>query len=196
MPERRRVGLLGGSFDPVHVAHLLVAQAALERLALAEVRFVVAREQPFKQGRHGASPAERAAMVALAIAGEPRFRLELIELGRAGPSYTVETLRALRERDAGTDFTLLVGADAAAELAQWREAQALPGLARIVAFGRAAALAPESLLIGGRLDVPALDVSASEVRARVRRGASIRYWVPDAVAAFIAARGLYVDGDG
>ncbi len=190
------IGLLGGSFDPVHLGHLLVAQVALEQLALAEVRFVVARAQPFKQGRHSASPAERAAMVALAIAGEPRFRLEPIELAREGPSYTVETLRALRAREAGAEFTLLVGADAAAELGQWKEADALPRLARIVTFGRAGSPAPASLLVAGQLQVPAVEISATELRARVGRGASIRYWVPDAVAAFIAARGLYVDGDG
>lgn len=190
------IGLLGGSFDPVHMGHLLVAQAALERLALAEVRFVVAREQPFKRGTHGASPVERAAMVALAIAGEPHFRLEPIELARAGPSYTVETLRALRAREADAEFTLLIGADAAVELGQWKDAEALPALARIVSFGRAGSPAPASPLVTSQLQVPAVDISATEVRARVARGASIRYWVPDAVAAFIAARGLYVDGDG
>lgn len=190
------VGLLGGSFDPIHAGHLLAARAALEGLGLDEVRFVPAREQPFKAGRHGAAAADRAAMVALAIAGEPRFRLEPLELSREGPSYTVDTLRTLRAREPATAFTLLVGADTIADLPKWREAAALPGLARVVGFARAGQAPPASPLLAATLEVPALEVSATLLRARAARGATLRTFVPDAVAAYIAARGLYVDGDG
>ncbi len=204
MPRRPRghgregpvIGLLGGSFDPVHHGHLLAGQAAIEALGLAELRFVVAREQPFKAGRHAAPAGLRARMVELAIAGEPRFRCERVELERPGPSYTVDTLRALRAREPGAAFTLLVGADAARELGAWREAPALPGLARIVVFARAGEAPPASPLVHGTIAVPAVDISASAVRERVRQGRSIRYWVPDAVAACIAEHGLYADGAG
>ncbi|HEU5169880.1 MAG TPA: nicotinate-nucleotide adenylyltransferase [Gemmatimonadales bacterium] len=187
------VGLLGGSFDPIHHGHLLVGLAAVEALGLESLRFVPAREQPFKRGRHEATPEQRAAMVALAIAGEPRFALERTELDRPAPSYTVDTLRALKAREPDTEFVLLVGADAAAELESWREADALPRLARIVAFARAGTPAPASRLLWRTLTVPAIDISATEVRARVRAGAPVRWRVPDAVAGYIAAEGLYLD---
>lgn len=187
------VGLFGGSFDPIHHGHLLVAQAALEALGLESLRFVPAREQPFKRGRHAAPPEHRAAMVALAIAGDPRFALERIELDRPGPSYTVETLRALTRREPAVEFVLLVGADAAAELETWREAGEVGRLARVVAFARPGAAVPAGGLIERTVAVPAIDISATAVRERVRAGKPIRYWVPDAVADYIAARGLYRD---
>ncbi len=187
------VGLLGGSFDPIHHGHLLVGLAAVEALGLESLRFVPAHTQPFKVGRHHATPAQRAAMVALAIDGEPRFGLERLELERGGPSYTVETLRALKAREPDREFALLVGADAAAELGTWREADALPGLARVVALTRAGAPAPASPLVWRTLAVPGLEISATDVRDRVRRGAPIRWRVPDAVARYIATERLYLD---
>ena len=190
------VGLFGGSFDPIHHGHLLVAQAAAEVLGLGEIRFVPAREQPFKVGEHAATAADRVAMVERAIAGASGMRLERLELDRPGPSYTVDTLRALRQREPGTSFVLLVGSDAAMGVPRWHEAPELSRLARIVAFGRAG-------IAGGKLPagiesitVPAVEISSTVVRERVRRGQSIRYWVPDAVAEFIASRGLYRDGAG
>jgi len=190
------VGLLGGSFDPIHHGHLIAAQSTRDQLGLAELRFVPAREQPFKQGQHRAPVAARAAMIRLAIEGEPGLVLEPIELDRPGPSYTIDTLRALHEREPGQRFILLLGADAAAELGAWREAAAIPALAEIAVFARPGTRVPSSPLISRRLEVPALDISATEIRRRVGRGLSIRYWVPDAVAAFIAAQGLYREGQG
>jgi nicotinate-nucleotide adenylyltransferase len=188
------VGLLGGSFDPVHHGHLLIGLAAIEALGLESLRFVPAHTQPFKRGRHGAGAEQRAAMVALAIEGEPRFALERVEVDRGGPSYTVDTLRTLRAREPGVDFVLLVGADAAAELPTWREADALPGLARIVALTRGGVpAAPPNPLVWRTLAVPALEISATNIRARVRSGASVRWRVPDAVARYIAAERLYLD---
>jgi nicotinate-nucleotide adenylyltransferase len=188
------IGLLGGSFDPIHHGHLLVAQAAVEALGLEQLRFVPAREQPFKQGRHGAPAADRARMVELAIEGVPGFRVERLELERPGPSYTVDTLRALRAREPGAAFTLLVGADAAAELELWREAAELPSLARIVAFARAGAPAPTSALVAETIRVPSLEISATAIRDRAAAGRSIRYWVPDSVAEYVATHGLYRNG--
>ena len=190
------VGLFGGSFDPIHHGHLLVAQAAAEVLGLGEIRFVPAREQPFKVGEHAATAADRVVMVERAIAGSPGMRLERLELDRPGPSYTADTLRALRQREPGTSFVLLVGSDAAMGVPRWHEAPELSRLARLVAFGRAGTavgVLPPGIEF---ITVPAVEISSTAVRERVRRGQSIRYWVPDAVADFIAARGLYRDGAG
>lgn len=186
------VGLLGGSFDPIHHGHLIVARAVLEALGLDSLRFVPAREQPFKQGAHGAAPEQRAAMVAAAIRGEPRFSLERSELDRPGPSYTVDTLRALRGREPGLDFVLLVGADAASEIGKWREADEIPRLARVVTFGRSGAEPAGGPMIWRSVAVPTIDISATDVRSRVRTGRSIRWMVPDAVDRYIAAERLYL----
>jgi nicotinate-nucleotide adenylyltransferase len=190
------VGLFGGSFDPIHHGHLLVAQSAAETLGLGELRFVPASQQPFKTGTHGASAEDRAAMIERAIAGMPGLALERAELEREGPSYTVDTLRALRAREPGTAFVLLVGSDAAMGMPRWHEAPELGRLARLVAFGRAGAAAGAVPAGIEFITVPAVEISSTAVRERVRRGQSIRYWVPDAVAEFIAARGLYRDGAG
>jgi nicotinate-nucleotide adenylyltransferase len=186
------IGLFGGSFDPIHHGHLIVAQAVLEALGLEEMRFVPAFEQPFKRGRHGAPPEVRERMVSLAIEGQPRFRLETAELDRGGPSYTVDTLRALQAREPGKRFALLVGADAARELDQWREGPLIPTLAQIVVFARPGVDLPEIPEGAQVVRVPRLDISATEIRGRVARNQPIRYWVPDPVAACILAQGLYL----
>lgn len=186
------IGLFGGSFDPVHHGHLIVAQVARERLGLEVLRFLPAREQPFKQGRHRTSADHRAAMLSLAIGGTPGFALERIELDRAGPSFTVHTLQELQSREPGSEFVLLLGADAAAELPGWREAERIPQLARVVVFTRPGSTSPQSPWISQTIQVPAIDISATEVRRRVARGESIRYWVPDAVAEYVARHRLYL----
>jgi nicotinate-nucleotide adenylyltransferase len=182
--------LFGGSFDPVHVGHLVAAEAAGEALD-ARVRFLPARVQPFKQVARGASPEQRAEMLELAVAGNPRLTVERIELTLPAPSYTVRTLQALAAREPGNRFTLLLGADAAAELAAWYQVEALPGLADVVVFARPGATLPRHAVIRRVVDVPAVDVSATMIRERVRQSRSIRYLVPDAVRDYIAARGLY-----
>jgi len=182
--------LFGGSFDPVHLGHLAVAEAAGEELGV-RVRFVPAREQPFKRAAHGATPEQRAAMLDLAAAGNPRLSVERIELTLPAPSYTIRTLRALAEREPGNRLTLLLGADAAQELHGWYEVEALPGLADVVVFTRPGCPAPRPPLLGRVIEVPQMDISATLIRERARGGRSIRYLVPDAVREYIAARGLY-----
>ena len=179
-----RIGIFGGSFDPIHHGHLIAAACLAEALELDQVRLVVARAQPLKRTGHGAAAADRAEMVGLAVRGDPRLRADRSELDREGPSYTVDTLRALRTGLPRADLVLLLGSDAAAELPRWHEADAIPSLARIEVFARGDAAA-------GSRTVPRVDISSTEVRDRVRRGRSIRYWVPDAVADYIAARRLY-----
>jgi nicotinate-nucleotide adenylyltransferase len=193
VPKERLIGLLGGSFDPIHHGHLIVGRVALEQLGLDRLRFVPAREQPFKQGRHRTSPEHRATMLSLAIAGAPGFELERTELDRPGPSYTIHTLQELAQRDPACRLVLLLGADAAAELEAWREAERIPELARVVVFARPGSPVPRSSLITQVITVPAVDVSATEIRRRVRQQLPIRYWVPDTVAEYIARHQLYLD---
>jgi nicotinate-nucleotide adenylyltransferase len=182
--------LFGGSFDPVHVGHLIVAEAVAETLDVT-VRFMPARAQPLKRHAPGASPEARAAMLELAITGNPRFRLERIELDLPVPSYTVRTLEALVAREPGTRFALLLGADAANELPRWHDVEALPALADVIAFRRAGELVAPHPAITQTVGVPGIEVSATAIRARVAAARSIRYLVPDAVGAYIAAHGLY-----
>lgn len=188
----RVVGLFGGSFDPIHNGHLIVAQVAAESLGVDEMRMVVAREQPLKRAGHGASSADRAAMVSLAIAGIPRFTTETLELDRPAPSYTIETLRLLREREPASRFVLLLGADTLPDLPRWREADQLPALATLVVLTRSGVAAPPSPLVSRVLEVPAIGISATAVRERIRRGQPVAGWIPDQVAQYIAHHRLYL----
>lgn len=187
------IGLLGGSFDPVHHGHLIVGQVASEKLGLEGLRFLPAREQPFKRGRHRTSAEHRVAMLSLAVSGTAGFSVEGTELHRPGPSYTVHTLDELRSREPGAEFALLLGADAAAELPGWREAERIPRLAHIVVFARPGSPVPNLPWPTQLLEVPTINISATEVRRRVARDLPIRYWVPDAVAEYIARHRLYLD---
>jgi len=187
------IGLFGGSFDPVHHGHLIVGTVAAEKLQLDSLRFVPAREQPFKVGQHRTSAEHRAAMLSLAVAGMPGLSVEPSELTRPGPSYTIDTVRHLREREPGKEFVLLLGADAAADLPAWKEAAQLRDLARIAVFARPGTAVAGSPWISTIIEVPAIDISATEVRRRARLGLSVRYWVPDAVAEYITRHRLYLD---
>ena len=186
------IGVFGGSFDPIHHGHLLVAQAVREALALDEVRFVPARQQPFKAGLPSTPSVVRARMVAAAIEGDAAFRLERLELERAGPSYTIDTLRALHRREPGKRWALMLGADAARDLPLWREAEELHRLADLVVFARAGTEAPELPWPVRRVTVPAMEISATQIRRRAAAGQSLRYWVPDPVVEVIRAEGLYL----
>jgi nicotinate-nucleotide adenylyltransferase len=186
------VGVFGGSFDPVHLGHLVAAEQAADRLQLAQVRFVPARCHPFKSGHH-ASPDDRLAMVAAAIEGNPRFVLDAREMRRPAPSYTADTLRELGTASPGDALFLLLGADAAAELPAWHDAEAVGTIATVVVVTRPGVVVPPHRLIRAVVEVPAIDISATAIRDAVRRGASIRYLVPPAVEAYIVNHGLYRD---
>lgn len=190
-----RIGVFGGSFDPVHHGHLIVAQEARRALSLTEVRFVPAREQPFKAGRHHAAVEDRLAMLRLAIEGVPGFVADARECRRPGPSYTIDTLRELRTEFPEAALCLLVGADTARDFPKWRDAEAIRRLATLVILTRPGATATLGDLGGEQLAVPAIDISATQVRDRARAGESIRFLVPDAVARYIADHRLYADED-
>jgi nicotinate-nucleotide adenylyltransferase len=179
-----RIGVFGGSFDPIHHGHLIAASALAESLALDAVRLVVARSQPLKPNGHSASAEHRAAMVELAVRGEPRLAVDRTELGREGPSFTVDTLRVLRTAAPADELVLLLGADTAVTLGRWHEPDAIWKLCRVETFAR------EGIGEEG-VQVPRVDISSTAIRERVRTGRSIRYWVPDAVVDYIAAHRLY-----
>jgi nicotinate-nucleotide adenylyltransferase len=186
-----RLGVFGGSFDPVHLGHLIVAESAADLLALDSVLFVPARVQPFKIGLHSASAEDRVAMLRLAIEGNTRFSLDVREIGRDGPSYSVDTLRELHSETPGDELLLLVGADAAWDLPHWHHANRLREYADIFVLSRPGFEVPEFEMISGSIDVPQINLSASRIRESARDGGSLRYQVPSAVLEYIVSNGLY-----
>ena len=217
MRATRRIGVFGGTFDPIHIAHLRCAEEAREQLRLDQVLFVPAADPPHKTRR--ITPAvHRLAMVRLATAGHPAFRASAIEMERSGRSYTVDTLRTLRARlPAGCALTLLIGLDAFREIGTWKEYRTLFALADVAVWTRpphrirnARALLPVAARADfcyGRdrtrlrhrtgnqirfLTVTALDVSASAIRLRLRRGRSIRFLVPPSVERYLSRHRLYL----
>ena len=192
-PAGPRVGLLFGSFNPVHTGHLILAEYFATRTDLAEVWLVVSPQSPFKVGEELLSEAERLALLQLAVADNPRLRAEGIELSLPRPSYTIATLDALRVAYPRHEFVLLMGADNLAGLPRWRAADRLLRELDLYVYPRPGVTPPE--LTGfPRARVfaaPLLDVSATFIRASVRAGHSIRYLVPPAVAEYIAAHQLY-----
>jgi nicotinate-nucleotide adenylyltransferase len=197
---------MGGTFDPIHLGHLAVAERARESLGLAGVVFVPAAQNPLKATGPEGSPADRVAMVELAVAGNDRFRVSRIELERAGPSYTVDTLEALHAdgRYAGhglPDPLLILSVEAVRRLPEWHRIDRILELARIVVVPRRGyppfepgaldAALPGLTSRFVALDGPDLGHSSTEIRARVAAGQSVRYLVPDAVAAWIQRHGVY-----
>ena len=183
-----RVGVFGGTFDPVHVGHLAIANAALESVPLDRVLFVLARRSPLKERGPVAPEEDRLRMLELAVAGEPRFAVSQIELDREGPSYTVDTL----ERLAGDDHLFLIlGSDAIADFPRWKDPDRIAKLATLVVADRPGAPARLGDAPIVAFDAPRLDISSRELRARAARGLSLRYLVPEPAWKHIEARHLY-----
>ncbi len=188
----RRLGILGGTFDPPHTGHLLLALDALDQFRLDRLLLVPAARQPLKLGQEMTSPADRLAMVRLLEAADPRIAADGREVERGGLSFTIDTMRALRGEHPNAELFLLMGEDTAATLPQWREPEELAGLVHVVVVGRGTEARPVPAgFRGDRMATRRVDISATEIRARVRDGRSIRGFVPDAVADYIATHSLY-----
>lgn len=190
-PPDVRLGILGGSFDPIHNAHLIVAQLAREALGLDRVLLVVSGTQPLKGGHH-APAADRLRMVELAVAPIAGLEADGREIRRQGPSFMVETLEELAREHPGSELVLLLGADAAAELPRWRDPARIGELARLVLFRRGDEAVPAG---SATFAVPRLELSSTAIRARIRAGLGIRGWVPEAVVGYISGLALY-QGEG
>ena len=191
-----RIGLFGGTFDPVHLGHLRAAETAREALELELVAFLPSAVPPHRAAPLSAAE-DRFAMARLATASHPRFQAWDTELRRPGPSYTVDTVDALVAERSRDSFVLLVGADTWPEMTQWREPERLFALVEVAVAARpgsaAATLVPPfaSSRPVHRVVGPTLPISATAIRERVHSGHSVRYLVPDAVAAYISERRLY-----
>jgi nicotinate-nucleotide adenylyltransferase len=193
-----RIGLLGGSFDPPHNGHLLAAGDVHDALGLDRVVWIPAAVQPFKIGQAGATADQRLMMTRLLIDDDPRFEVSEVETRRGGLSFTVDTLGMLSAQWPGAELFWLVGADIIHSFAKWREPERIAELATVVVMERDSghetagpAVAPNIPDGFQRLTTRRIDISSTEIRQRVREGRSIRGFVPDAVAAYIATERLY-----
>ncbi len=197
-----RIGLFGGSFDPIHVGHLVAVRDAMEAHGLDRVIFIPSGRPPHKPGRPLASPEDRAAMIARAIRGERGFALNRWELGRPGPSYTIDTVREFRRRHRSAELYFLIGADMLPDLPTWKDIGTLLELCELLPMARPGVPRPSpsrlalpppwpARLLARWTKVRAMDVSSSEIRRRLAAGRSVRYLVPDGVERYIREHRLY-----
>jgi nicotinate-nucleotide adenylyltransferase len=196
-----RIGVLGGTFDPVHLGHLILAEEARDQLDLSAVHFVPAGDPPHKRGRRLAPVEDRLRMIELAIGSNDRFRASRADADRPGPHYTLDMVHILQAQlPPGGELYFLMGYDSLAELPTWHRARELVAACHLVALTRHDVPLDwaylESQLPGVRervtlLDMPELEIASHQIQARVRDGRSIRYLVADAVCSYIADHGLY-----
>lgn len=190
----KRIGLFGGSFDPVHLGHLILAETAAEQLRLERLYFIPAAVSPLKTRSPLASGRDRLAMIRAAIRGHRVFDALDLEIRRKGPSYTIDTVAALSEGTSAKIF-FLIGADALSDLARWHRAKELARRVTFAVFRRPGATGTRPPdWVRGRVEVkgPLIGISSTEIRERIRRGRSIRYLVPDAAMVVLAKRRLYL----
>ncbi|MDZ7577381.1 MAG: nicotinate-nucleotide adenylyltransferase [Candidatus Nanopelagicales bacterium] len=189
------VGIIGGTFDPIHYGHLIAASEVADQLSLDSVVFVPAG-RPWKKGGSGlASAEERYEMTVLATRGDPRFRVDRCDIDRPGPTYTVDTLRDLRD-SLGPDarLYLIVGADSREEMSTWRDPEEVMSAAQVLAVSRAGHHSEAPPLPSGSVTdvkIPDMEISSTDIRGRVASGRSIRYLLPEPVRLFILQHGLY-----
>lgn len=197
MDNPLNIGVFGGTFDPVHRTHLRIARAARDAAGLDLVLFVVASAPPHKRGGVMAGAEDRLAMVEAAVAGEPSFATSRAEVDRPGPSYTADTLRQLQAEHPGAALHLILGYDSALDLPKWREPEAILAMARLLVFRRPECARPlPPLLADKAVLVPfeADNLSSTEVRRRLARGADTAGLVPPGVLEIIERKGLYHAG--
>lgn len=198
--RRRKIGLFGGSFDPIHNGHLMAARRALAAGELDAVWFMPTAASPFKPGPSHASAQDRVEMVKRAIEDEPRFSVCEVETARGGTSYTVDTVRLLKRRHPDVDFSFIIGADSLVALHQWREAETLVGLCDFITLARPGweidrvpgfDVETEARLRKGIVRDFSVDISSSEIRRRAASGESIAGMVPSAVATYMVENPVY-----
>ncbi len=189
---KKKIGILGGTFDPPHFGHLLIAQEALIQCELDEIWFVPAQIPPHKERADLSSSKDRKKMVCLAIEDNPSFILSTVELEREGPSYTVDTMRELTSRHNDCQFFFIIGGDMIDYLPQWTAIDELLQLVTFIGIKRPGFPSnspyPHNMI---EIEAPQLDISSSDIRSRVLDGENIRYLMPDAVCYYIKERGLY-----
>ena len=200
--KKRKVGILGGTFNPIHLGHLLMAQDALEQIGLERVVFIPSAEPPHKQFEGNSTVRQRLAMVRLAIRGNARFTVDDLEIRRGGKSYTIDTLTELRRRDSRAQWYFIIGGDSLGELHRWKRVERLVRLCTFVTVPRPGFKTKP--VVDPKLDAATLrrlrqsvlrghacDISSRDIRARIAQGKSIRYLVPDAVWHYIETHRLY-----
>lgn len=186
--------MLGGTFDPIHHGHLAAASEVCAALGLDQVLLAPTYRQPFKDGFDSAPAEHRLEMCRLAVDGDDRLAVTPVDVERGGITYTVDTLTDLREQLPGAELYFITGADALARLSEWKDAERLPELARFVGVTRPGHSLSQLDTPHALVEVPAMAVSSTDVRRRVRSGAPVRYLVPRAVAEYIAQHDLYAGG--
>ncbi|MGQ0838067.1 nicotinate-nucleotide adenylyltransferase [Actinokineospora sp.] len=194
MSQGRRIGIMGGTFDPIHHGHLVAASEVQARFALDEVIFVPTGQPWQKGGREVSAAEDRYLMTVVATASNPRFSVSRVDIDREGATYTVDTLRDLRARYPGDDLFFITGADALDQILSWRQADELFTLAHFVGVTRPGYHLEDDHLPSGAvslIEVPALAISSTDCRVRVAAGEPVWYLVPDGVVQYISKRHLY-----
>lgn len=189
MISSEKIGLFGGSFDPIHHGHLILARDAMESLGLDRVVFIPVNVSPHKLSRPPAPASLRCEMVAAAIAGEPRFSMDACEAEREGPSFAIDTVRLMRRRFPQAEFFYFIGEDNVPALHTWREIDELKRLASFVVLARGDLEPIEGFPVISRN----IDISSTDIRNRIARGLSVRYLLPDAVCAILTRHQLYLN---
>ena len=199
-----RIGIFGGTFDPVHNAHLLLAEQSREQANLDEVWLIPAGSPPHKESTGISSGKQRREMLDFAIAGNPAFVIKDLELHRDGPSYTVETLRQLKQNHPDDEFFLIVGADSVRDLHTWREPEAILELATLIGVNRPNISLPDLTELTQKfgeeaiakilwVTMPGIDISSTDLRKRIHENKSVRYMTPRAVEVYIHNNRLYLE---
>lgn len=186
----RKIGILGGTFDPPHTGHLVIANEVLHAIGLEEVWFMPNQEPPHKKKAGNITNQQRLNMLELAIGGHSRFRVERIEMERKGPSYTFKTMEVLTERHLDVQFHFIIGADMIEYLPKWHRIDELQKIVKFVGVNRPGYNSETSYTIQ-LIDSPSIALSSSIIRERRREGGTIRYLVPDPVRTYIEENGLY-----
>lgn len=193
-PARSRIGIMGGTFDPIHHGHLVAASEVQDYFELDQVIFVPAGQQPFKVGEETAPAEHRYLMTVIATASNPRFNVSRVDIDRPGVTYTIDTLRELRGEYPDSDLFFITGADALSQILDWRHVEQLWELAHFIGVTRPGHDLSEEGLPGEHvslLEVPAMSISSTDCRERVAAGQPVWYLVPDGVVQYISKHRLY-----